>query len=275
MDLVLKGSSTDELFILLVAMVTGAMILIAHMGGLWTTKRDGVPDVDDDIFLVYTMARFQRLLPAAALVQRDVPFYPPDNDCTSDIPVLMRPTVDLASTGFIPKPEQPLLLLKILSNLANCTQQQYQQTLIRWMERFPDFVIIGEWLASNSQSWDQYYQHLESRTVLDSLELLLALMAMCFHLNLLHGDGMWSMRKDGSQNSNPTLAWIEDSFIFCDWAGQVGDSDSDSNLIVFHGGCKATCDRTASGLMKRHSQCDGSDSDNSLSELYDEKEEQK
>ena len=77
-------------------------------------------------------------------------FHPLDDDWTSDIPILTRPTVDLASTGFVPKPEQPLPLLKILSNLANCTQQQYQQTLIKWMESFPDFVIIGEWLASNS-----------------------------------------------------------------------------------------------------------------------------
>ena len=69
MDLVLKGSSTDKLFMLLVAMVTGAIILIAHMGGLWTSKRDSIPDVDDDFFLVYTMAGFQRLLPAATLEQ--------------------------------------------------------------------------------------------------------------------------------------------------------------------------------------------------------------
>ncbi len=69
MDLVLKGSSKYELFILLVAMVTGAIILIAHMGGLWTTKRDRAPDVDNNIFLVYIMAGFQRLLPAATLVQ--------------------------------------------------------------------------------------------------------------------------------------------------------------------------------------------------------------
>ena len=77
-------------------------------------------------------------------------------------------------------------------------------------------MIIGEWLASNGQSWDQYHQHLESRTVPDGLELLLALMAMHFHLNLLHSNGMWSTRKDGSQNSDPTLAWIGDGFIFCD-----------------------------------------------------------
>ncbi len=140
------------------------------------------------------------------------------------------------------------------------------------MEIFPDFVIIREWLASNGQTWDQYHQHLESRTVLDGLELLLALMAMSFHLNLLHGDGMWSTRKDGSQNSDPTLAWIGDGFIFCDWAGQVGDSDSDSDLIVFHGRCKAICDRAASGPMRRLSQHDGSNNDNSLSNLYDEKE---
>ena len=74
MDLVLKGSSTDKLFILLVAMVTGAMILIAHMGGLWTTKK-GVPDVDDDIFLVYTTAGFQRLLLVAASAQQEVLFH--------------------------------------------------------------------------------------------------------------------------------------------------------------------------------------------------------
>ena len=100
-------------------------------------------------------------------------------------------------------------------------------------------------------------------------------MAMCFYLNLLHSDGMWSTRKDGSQNSDPTLAWIGDGFIFCDWAGQVGDSNSDSDLIVFHSGCKAMHDRTASSLTKGHLWHDGSNSDNSLSELYDEKEAQK
>ncbi len=39
MDLVLNGSSMDELFILLVAMVTRATISIAHMGGLDYEKR--------------------------------------------------------------------------------------------------------------------------------------------------------------------------------------------------------------------------------------------
>ncbi len=125
MDLVLKGSTTDELFILLAAKFTGAMISVAHMGGLWTMKRDGAPDVDNDIFLVYTTVGFQRLLPSATPQQQEVLFHPPDEDWTAEIPGLKRPTADLANTGFVPKQEPPLPLLKILSNLANCTQQQY------------------------------------------------------------------------------------------------------------------------------------------------------
>ena len=38
LDLVLRGSATDELFILLAAQAMDASISIAHMGGLWTTK---------------------------------------------------------------------------------------------------------------------------------------------------------------------------------------------------------------------------------------------
>ena len=90
-------------------------------------------------------------------------------------------------------------------------------------------------------------------------------MAMHFHLNLLHGNGLWSMRRDGSQNSDPTLAWIEEGFIFC-------DDDSDLNLIIFYGGHRVTHDKVVGRPGEKLSQCGDSDSDNSLLNLYDEKE---
>ncbi len=79
-------------------------------------------------------------------------------------------------------------------------------------------------------------------------------------------------RRDGSQNSDPTLAWLEEGFVFCDWVGQASDDDSDPDLLIFYGGCKATHDKAAAGVEEKISQHNDSESDNSLSNLYEVKE---
>ncbi len=131
LDLVLRGSVTDELFILLVAQATDASISIAHMGGLWTTKKHAVADIDDDVFLVFTSAGFQCLLPVTPQSSPVVSFHPLDTEWTVVIPVLKGLISDIQTTGYIPKCDPPVPLLKILSNLANHTQQQYRQEIIK------------------------------------------------------------------------------------------------------------------------------------------------
>ncbi len=239
MDLVLRGAMTDKLFILLAAQVTGTVISVAHMGGLWTSKKNGVADVDDDIFLVYTTEGFHHLLLQASPALQLVQFHPPDDNWMTVIPILEGLVENLTDSGFFPKPEPPVKLLKVLSTLAHCTQQQYRQMLISWIVCFPDFNVIAEWLSVQELSWPAHCEHLESHSTLDGLELLLALMAMRFHLNLLHSGGLWTMRRDGSQNSDPTLAWTDAGFVFCDWIGQEDDHDSDPDLLIFHSGCVA------------------------------------
>ncbi len=237
MDLVLVGAPTDELFLWLMAQAMEVAILVVHMGGLWTSKAGSEVDIDDDIFLVYTTG-FMHLLPQV-VPGNAIVFQAPDNNWTCEIPVLEGLVCNVAgmlgNTGFVPKTtEPPQSLLKMLSHLAGVTQQQYRQCLIKWLEDFLDFPVIWEWLTHQNMSWEQYRDHLESCSTPDGLELVVSLMAMWFHLNLVHAGGLWSMRAEGSQNTDLTLLWTEEGVIFCDWWGE--DSDMDDDLVVMHQG---------------------------------------
>ncbi len=236
MDLVLVAAPTDELFLQLTVQAMEVAISVAHLGGLWTSKVGSEADIDDDIFLVYTIEGFMRLLPLT-VPNSAIVFQAPDSGWTSDILVLEGPVPDVADmlgcTSFVPKTtEPPHSLLKMLSHLAGVTQQQYRQCLIRWLEDFLDFPVIQEWLTYQNMSWMQYRDHLESYSTLNGLELLVSLMAMWFHINPLHAGGLWSTRVEGSQNIDPTLLWTEDGVIFYDWWGK--DSDMDEDLVVTH-----------------------------------------
>ncbi len=160
LDLVLRGSVTDELFILLVAQATDASISIAHMGGLWTTKKHAVANIDDNVFLVFPSAGFWHLLPVTPQSSPVVSFHPPDTEWTAVILILRGLISDIQTTSYMPKCDPLVPLLKILSNLANHTQQQYRQEMIKWMVDFPDLNIITDWLSQQQCTWDDYKKHL-------------------------------------------------------------------------------------------------------------------
>ncbi len=264
--LVLVGAPINELFLWLMAQAMEVAISVVHMGGLWTSKAGSEADIDDDIFLVYTTEGFMRLLPQV-VPGNAIMFQAPDSGWTSDIPVLEGPVCDVAgmlgNTGFVPKTtELPHSLLKMLSHLAGITQQQYRQYLIRWLEDFPDFPVIWEWLTCQNTSWKQYRDHLKSCSTPDGLELLVSLIAMWFHLNLVHAGGLWSTRAGGSQNTDLTLLWTKEGVIFCDWWGE--DSDLDEDLVVTHQGRKEPVVATTQEVYVERD----SDSEDSLANLY-------
>lgn len=84
-------------------------------------------------------------------------------------------------------------------------------------------------------------------------------------MNLLHAGGIWFMHADGSQNTDPTLLWIEDGMIFCDWRGN--DLDMKDNLVVTHRGrCAA---KVQEGTDRSDLNVDVNiDSDDSLADLF-------
>ncbi len=98
-------------------------------------------------------------------------------------PHLRKPVLDMVDictrTAFLPKADHHLQpLLHLLAELAGRMMQEYQQEIRTWMQEYPDYAPLMDWLQKENYLLADYLELLCSNTTPTGVEVLAAMMAL-------------------------------------------------------------------------------------------------
>ena len=72
-----------------------------------------------------------------------------------------------------------------------------------------------------------FMELLSSNTPPNGLEVLAAMMALCFHITIIQGDQVWTSRPSGTQITDLTLMLLKEGVVFCDYINIVPQASAD------------------------------------------------
>lgn len=158
--------------------------MLASMAGLWSSNVWS--EEEESVALVLTQNGFHHLLEfPQGVVMEQYPFQPPHH-WTSHVQLLRAHVLDLDEVRFVPKQDQrPQPLLQLLGELSGRTVAEYRQDLVDWLMEHNHYGLLLDWLSWKEQQLLDLLQELCSNNEPTGLEVLIAINALQFHINII------------------------------------------------------------------------------------------
>ena len=204
------GSKIDGLFLWLASLAVGIYLNIIHSNGVWTTRRTGIPNLQDlsvaitlGGFLVATEVQVDFMKEKVKVGDSNI-FLDPIQVYQNFVPspvVLNQPVQDLQlrcdEIGLVPFGEaMPLHVL--LAEFARFHVSEYHAQLVAWLHQYRSSLnSVHRWLAVHGLDFEDYVLHLSVGGMADGLEAWLVSVAINTPLNVVMEDTVWSLSISG------------------------------------------------------------------------------